>query len=324
MTSVTSPDGAAFRVLRDDLSHPYISGNKRRKLDGLWPELVRRGVRDVVTCGGSQSAHVVAVAAAAAEHGMRAHLLLRGEQPAVPTGNHLFARMLAHTTVYVTRAEYADRVAMLSRYAAALREWDGAARVAVVPEGGAEAAALLGMVRLVHWMAGSREFSGLHRRETTMVVDSGTGTTAVGLALGAALLDLPWTVTAVTLAGPEEYYAQQAVALVGAFCRKEGLEAHAEGVAAQVAARLRWTPRREPRKFGKVLPGEVLRCKEIAVAHGVVLDPIWTLAAWESAAAAAAAAAGGEGEGSGQEVVMIHTGGTLGLCGLAQRFPEEF
>ena len=44
---------------------------------------------DVVTCGGLQSAHALAVAAAAAEHGKRAHLLVRGERPAVPTGSHL-------------------------------------------------------------------------------------------------------------------------------------------------------------------------------------------------------------------------------------------
>jgi len=178
LTHVRTPSGASFRVLRDDLAHPYISGNKRRKLDGLWPELLQRGVRDVVTCGGAQSAHVVAVAAATAQHGMRAHILFRGEKPEIPTGNHLLARMLAHTCVYVSRGDYADRVTMLSRYAATLREWDGAARVAVVPEGSSEAAALLGMVRLVHWMAGSGEIGPGDRG--TLVVDSGTGTSAVG------------------------------------------------------------------------------------------------------------------------------------------------
>ena len=36
-----------------------------------------------VTCGGLQSAHCAAVAAACAERGMRAHLLVRGERPQV-------------------------------------------------------------------------------------------------------------------------------------------------------------------------------------------------------------------------------------------------
>lgn len=74
-----------------------------------------------VTCGGVQSAHTAAVAAAAANHGMRSHLLVRGEAPACPTGYHLIARMFGHVT-YVSRADYVDRVALLERHAAAVEE----------------------------------------------------------------------------------------------------------------------------------------------------------------------------------------------------------
>lgn len=69
-----------------------------------------------LTCGGVQSAHTAAVAAACAEHGMKAHLLIRGEKPAVPTGFHLLARMYGHVT-YISRTEYADRDAMLEKHA---------------------------------------------------------------------------------------------------------------------------------------------------------------------------------------------------------------
>ena len=68
-------------VLRDDLLHPYAGGNKLRKLDGVvqaWD-----GAAHVLTCGGAQSAHCAAVAFLAAERGLAAHLLLRGEPPAV-------------------------------------------------------------------------------------------------------------------------------------------------------------------------------------------------------------------------------------------------
>ena len=98
-----------------------------------------------------------------------------------------------------------------------------------------------------------------------------------------------------------------------------------------LAQRLRWVQRPAPRKFGKVLPGEVAACRTVAQRHGILLDPIWSLAAWEVScqlAAAAAAADGGSGaataEQGGEQVVMLHTGGMLGLCGLAQRFPDQF
>ena len=68
-----------------------------------------------ITCGGLQSSHTAAVAQLCAERGVRAHLLVRGERPAVPTGLHLYARMLGRVT-YVGRAEYADREAMFEAH----------------------------------------------------------------------------------------------------------------------------------------------------------------------------------------------------------------
>jgi D-cysteine desulfhydrase len=53
----------ALLVVRDDLLHPLVGGNKLRKLDAIIPALAAAHVTDVVTCGGAQSAHTVAVGA---------------------------------------------------------------------------------------------------------------------------------------------------------------------------------------------------------------------------------------------------------------------
>lgn len=175
-----------------------------------------------------------------------------------------------------------------------------------------------------------------------------------GLALGAALLGLQWHVTGVCLAGPVDYYQQQQQELTAAFCAEHwaptaaaaaahstadvapGTTADAAAVGLEVAGRLSWVPRRTPRRFGKVLPGEVAACRAVAQRHGVLLDPIWSLAAWEEASQAALVAAscasqsahsvakGSGAAGAGELVAMLHTGGHLGLCGLAQRFPDQF
>lgn len=227
ITTVQHGD-ASFTVIRDDLLHPFLGGNKLRKLDGLWAQLA--GATDVVSCGGLQSAHTVAVAAACAQHGKRCHLLVRGERPAVPTGHHLYARLFAHRIQYVSRAEYADRDGMLAAYvqqlqlqrsqaqqqggqsglgstnesrtaanssheaatAAAAAAVSGGIsldtrspssgsssgqRVVVVPEGAAEPGALLGLIRLVGWLAAHPVLAG---RRCNIVVDSGTGVTATG------------------------------------------------------------------------------------------------------------------------------------------------
>lgn len=51
-----------------------------------------------------------------AERGMRAHLLLRGEQPAVPTGYNLLSLMYGSVS-YVPRSVYANRKEMLMKHA---------------------------------------------------------------------------------------------------------------------------------------------------------------------------------------------------------------
>lgn len=84
----------------------------------LWDEEVPCLLAQV-TCGGVQSAHTAAVAAACAENGMSAHLLVRGERLGVPTGYHLLARLFGHVT-YITRSEYADRAATLHKHIAKL------------------------------------------------------------------------------------------------------------------------------------------------------------------------------------------------------------
>ena len=59
---------------------------------------------------------------------------------------------------------------------------------------------------------------------------------------------------------------------------------------------------------------------QVAQEHGILLDPIWTLAAWEVAQQLS-----GQPADEGQVSVMLHTGGSaLALQGLSQRFPEIF
>lgn len=60
-------------------------------------------------------------------------------------------------------------------------------------------------------------------------------------------------------------------------------------------------------------------CQQIAQQTGILVDPVYTLAAWEMATLLCKEEAKG-----GPEVVMLHTGGTLGMLGLAQRYKNYF
>ncbi|XP_042500614.1 D-cysteine desulfhydrase 2, mitochondrial-like isoform X5 [Macadamia integrifolia] len=286
--------GLSFYVVRDDLLHPLVNGNKARKLDGLLPILEHLLVTDVVTCGGCQSAHTAAIAFSCAERGLKSHLLLRGEQPEVLTAYNLISTMYGNVT-YIPRSIYAKRAEMLERHA------DFVA----------------GVIRLVEYLSQTHLFG--KEQPIKLVVDAGTGTTAIGLAIGARCLGLPWEVTAVMLADSVEGYKKQEERLISDFkmyCVLHPSDHAFDGLDGGI---VHWVERIHRRKFGNVLEGEVEACQQIAKQTGVLVDPIYTLAAWEHATFLCQKTSDRD-----TKVVVLHTGGTLGMFGLAQRYKSIF
>lgn len=126
------------------------------------------------------------------------------------------------------------------------------------------------------------------------------------------------------LAGDEAYYLDQQHQLVQAFAS----ELWGDAIPPEAQLPLRWLSRQVPRKFGNVLPGDIAACRDVAKRCGVLLDPIYTLAAWEHCLTLVNSAEEVRTDGQegfvDEQVVMLHTGGALGLQGLAQRLPQEF
>ncbi|KAH9606167.1 hypothetical protein KSS87_014482 [Heliosperma pusillum] len=336
----------SFYVVRDDLLHPLANGNKARKLDALLPMIEDFLGTDVVTCGGVQSAHAAAVAVSCAERGLRSHLLLRGEEPEILTGYNLISSMYGKS-VYVPRSIYAKREEMLLTHAKAIASasgsvvWftdildsfadlsdgvhcirtpdnknleDGTKRVVIVKEGAGDAVALLGMIRLVQYLSQGHILG--NKRPYNFVIDSGTGTTAIGFAVGALILGLPWKITAVMLADTVDGYKKQENHLISDFRRYYASDFTYNTSENEL---INWVDRETPRKFGNVVEGEINACQQVAKQTGILVDPIYTLAAWEQAVQLSQR----EHE-HGSKVVMLHTGGTLGMFGLAQRYKSYF
>ena len=70
--------GVAVFILRDDLLHPGISGNKWRKLKYNLLAVAEKDVKTIVTVGGSHSNHIAAVAEAGKVFGFKTIGLIRG------------------------------------------------------------------------------------------------------------------------------------------------------------------------------------------------------------------------------------------------------
>ncbi|MBO0358205.1 1-aminocyclopropane-1-carboxylate deaminase/D-cysteine desulfhydrase [Hymenobacter sp. BT186] len=162
-------------LLRDDLAHPKLPGNKWRKLKYNLMAARQAGHHTLLTFGGSFSNHIAAVAAAGRLHNFRTIGLIRGEetQPLNPT--------LARATADGMQLRYLNRTSYRRKqdpaFLAELLHETGPAYL--IPEGGSNALALPGCAELVTELAAATSFDYL-------CVACGTGGTLAGLLAGMA------------------------------------------------------------------------------------------------------------------------------------------
>lgn len=94
-------------VLRLDLIHPYISGNKWFKLKYNLEEARKQNKDTLVTFGGAYSNHIVATAAAGKEFGFKTIGIVRGEELNKTTNSVLnFADKCGMELRFIPRDEY--------------------------------------------------------------------------------------------------------------------------------------------------------------------------------------------------------------------------
>src|SRR6202165_1931849 len=93
-------------VLRLDLVHPVVSGNKWFKLHAYLEAAARERKKTIVTFGGAFSNHILATAAAAREAGFRSIGIIRGEAPATLSPTLQDARREGMELHFVSRSGY--------------------------------------------------------------------------------------------------------------------------------------------------------------------------------------------------------------------------
>lgn len=96
-------EGPQLFVKRDDQTGLAFGGNKTRKLEYLMAEAQAAGAKTLITAGAVQSNHCRQTVAAAAKFGMDCILVLFGDPPSLPDGNHLLHYLLGAKVVYSDR-----------------------------------------------------------------------------------------------------------------------------------------------------------------------------------------------------------------------------
>ncbi|MBW4424981.1 MAG: pyridoxal-phosphate dependent enzyme [Nostoc desertorum CM1-VF14] len=168
-SEITRRAGVDLYVLRLDLMHPLVNGNKWFKLKYNLLEAKQKNFTRLLTFGGAYSNHIYATAAAGNLFGFRTIGLIRGEErlPLNPTLS--FAVQQGMQLVYLNREMYRQRnTAALEEY---LQQHFG--EVFIIPEGGSNLNGVRGCTEII---ADMMAFDHI-------CVACGTATTLAGIAL---------------------------------------------------------------------------------------------------------------------------------------------
>lgn len=288
---------AEVYIKRDDLTGCVLSGNKVRKLEFIFADVLEKGCDTVITCGGVQSNHARTTAFVAARLGLKSALVLRGEPPAEYDGN-LFLDMLAGAdSIFISEEEYEkiDEVMEDRKEELKLTGY----RPYIIPEGASNELGVFGYIKAMEEMKDEVQSIGID----AIITACGSGGTYAGLLLGKKLFGVSAKIYGINVCKTAEYFVEKIYRLcretiekcnLGVKICQEEIEI-IDGYVGEGYARSR--------------PEEISLIKRMAQLEGIVLDPVYTGKAMFGLLEEIEKGRFREGE----KILFLHTGGIFGL-----------
>lgn len=150
--NITKAFGVRLFILRADLNHTYISGNKLFKLKYNLLEAEKKGIKTLLTFGGAFSNHISATAAAGKEYGFKTIGIIRGEEYPELNPTLQFAVSCGMELHYVSRTLYRNKIELYdyvnSRFSKEI--------FYLVPEGGSNELGVVGCTEITQYI--NRDF----------------------------------------------------------------------------------------------------------------------------------------------------------------------
>ena len=268
-------------VKRDDLIHPFISGNKWRKLKYLLHRASSEGKTHLVTFGGAFSNHLLATACAAAKFGLKSTGIVRGEL--VDNDVLMFCKLFGMHLIFVTREDYRDKKALFENY------FGKNSQAFFINEGGASIEATAGCAELI---------DELENEYDHIFCASGTGTTVAGIIKGVEKHQLQTKIHSVPVLKGGEFIRDE---ILSYFDHSPAFELHLDY------------------HFGgyaKTKPELIQYIRSFISQTGIVIDPIYTAKLFYAIHDLIQQ----DYFKTSSNILAIHTGGLFGLLGMSAKF----
>jgi D-cysteine desulfhydrase len=290
-------EGKTFLIKRDDLTGCELSGNKVRKLEYIIADAKRKKADLIFTCGGDQSNHARATTIAVKKIGLNTKLFLWGSEKSNLNGNHFLNKMYGAEIKYLNKKNY-DEVnkVMFDEKVALQRKGKNAY---VLPEGGSTTLGIWGYIDFINELKNQMDLHGID----SIVAASGSGGTAAGLLVGAALNKLKIKIVAVNVLYSAEEIKKKILNL-------------AEGCVLDYKLNCVINPDNliildgySEEGYKNITKSKIKLIKKFASETGILFDPAYTGKAFNAYYDNYLVT------GRGNKNIFIHTGGIFGVFG---------
>ncbi len=288
-------DGKNFLIKRDDLTGCELSGNKVRKLEYILADAKRKKADIIFTCGGDQSNHARATTIAAKTIGINTKLFLWGKENSNINGNLFLNKMYGAEIKYLNKEQY-DKVneIMFDERLSLLKKKKNAY---VLPEGGSTTLGIWGYINFIDELKKQINLKSID----SIVAASGSGGTAAGMLVGAALNKLDIKVVAVNVLYNKEELTKKILQL-------------AEGCILDYKLNCKINPENlvildgySKEGYKNITQSKIKLIKKFAAETGLLLDPAYTGKAFTAYYEKFL------NTGKGKKNIFVHTGGLFGV-----------
>lgn len=193
-------------IKRDDQTGTEFSGNKIRKLEYSINEAINNDCDTLITCGGIQSNHARATAAAGIKLGLKSVLVLRSDEKPELEGNYLIDKIMGADVRIISSEDYRERRQEIMENI--LKELEAKGRKGyIIPEGASNGVGTFGYLACFKEILEQEKEHGIVF--DTIVTAIGSGGTFAGLYLGNKLTNSGKKIVGINVCDTAEYFKER-------------------------------------------------------------------------------------------------------------------
>lgn len=308
LEKISKESGINIYIKRDDQTGSEISGNKIRKLEYSIYEAIENGCDTLITCGGIQSNHARATAAAGIKLGMRAILVLRSDETPELEGNYFLDKVIGADVRIISSDDYRERRAEIMKKIKAESDTEGH-KAYIIPEGASNGIGSLGYYSAMEEIREQEKELGI--KFDRIVAAVGSGGTYAGLCMGnAEFFNGEKKITGFNVCDDAEFFKKKSEEII------EEAQKYLDKSIIVKAEDMDIIDGYVGIGYAQSKPEELEFIQKTAKKEGIIFDPVYTGKAMYGMMNEIEK----ETFEKGENVLFIHTGGLFGIFSKRNQF----